>query len=200
MSPHQFELLTRFVRSAATDLTRAYSATWSVSRLRALLVHRSLNLGHQVLEQPVPGTPAYRDQRARNATGGDEADLQILQQGGDKLLFLDLLCGTTQAPECTLTVEAVHRSITRLSLGKTDALMIAADLDAYEAVQVPDPKLIAPDKRRKLVGASLPTYGKLNMRDPHHMAFGDITLDTVGVKITAFGMERLVCVMYEQPT
>jgi hypothetical protein len=199
VNPLQFELLARLVRTALNDQTRAYSATWSVARLRTLLVHQCLRDGHQVVEQPIPGTPSYRHHAAEWSRPELQADLKVILAKTSKQLFINLRCGSEEPEHDSLSVEQLHRDITRLSRGELDAVLISSEAQPYERLRdIDTQKHTRITDSMRFINRVLPEAGVLNMRQPSHTPVGDLTIDVAGAKTRAFGLNRLVAAIYVQ--
>ena len=130
MNALQTRLLQQLMRAAARDLERAYSATWSRSRLYTVLAGHCRREGHQVVEPVVHGTPAYLKQAGTDGIARAGSDLQISQGAGGRLLFVDLLTSSTELSGReggSLTLETAHSAISRVLEHEIDALLVVAD-------------------------------------------------------------------------
>jgi hypothetical protein len=200
MTPDQIQLLHRLVKTAAVDQTRVFSATWSQSRLRTVLIDKIIASGHQIMEPEVVGTPLAM---MRAATHHDRQaaapDLKVLSRSGDKLLFVDVLVASRHATERPTTVADLHTAVGKLASGATDVLILSADGDSYEALRHIDtasPHRV--DPRSKTLASVMPTLSAVSGKSPHHATVGDISLEVIGLRSSAFGTARVACAVYVQ--
>lgn len=193
LNSDQTKLLHRLMRVAAVDLGRAYSASWSRSRLRTLMIEECIKRNLQVVDA---GASTHAPPNKRLRAGLREpaaADLVVLDQGGRKLLTLDVLCGSLQSEAGEFTPVAVYNAFARLNAGHVDAVVISADADIYGKLLEPDEALMGNDASRiKVFGAVLPPLGTVSMREPRRITIDDTTLTIFGARVTAFGIARVV--------
>jgi hypothetical protein len=212
----RLELLQRLLQTAADDLHRAFTATWSTARLRTLLVHACLDAGHQVVEPAVPGVPARAKHAPRAAR---PADLEAIRRDGAHPLAVDLLTGSggagvpwdrpgggpvlsrVEGPHggnTSLSLASAHRGIERVSSGAIDALLISADAQAYERL-FESAAGRAAGRQRQAVATVLPRAANIAREKAHTCILGDATVATVGREVRAFGITRLACAVYVMP-
>lgn len=181
------------MRVAAIDLGRAYSATWSSSRLRTLLIDECIRRNLQI-HDPVPEGKATVAKQSR--PGSRELatpDLVVLDRGGRKMLTVDLLCGSQQGEGSEFSSLQVYNAIARLTSGHIDAIIVSADADSYGKLHAHDTTLQGRDATRvKVFTAVLPPMGEVSMRQPRRITIDDTTMTIYGARVTAFGMGRVV--------
>ncbi len=196
MTPDQFALVRRLIHTAAIDQTRAYSATWSVSRMRTIVMDKAISGGHQVVESDVVGAPTARHVH-RQADLDVEPDLKLLHARGQQAIFIDMLCGSAQAESEAMTVASTYDKVMRLSTGRSDLLLISADADVYERVRT-QPSTLRKDENPsiRVLAAALPPATKVSATEKHRVTLGDVSIEGWGVKSTAFGGMRVVCGLY----
>lgn len=196
MTPDQFALVRRLIHTAAIDQTRAYSATWSLSRMRTVLMDKVISGGHRVVEIDVPGTPTF-SRSAKLAVMEDEPDLKVMHANGSQSIFIDMLCGSAQADTGVMDVVSTYDKVMRLATGRSDLLLISADADAYERVRTQPSQLRKDeDPTIRVLAAVLPAATKVSATDKHRVTLGDVSMEAWGVKSTAFGTARVVCAVY----
>lgn len=196
MTPDQLSLMRRLLRAVVTDQTRAFSATWSLSRVRTVLMDQVHARGHQVIDPGLPGTPSFV-RSAKPAMADDEPDLKVLARNDSKPLFIDILCASRQSSQDTMSLAAATRRIARLTTGHSDLLLISADADAYDRVRVPESVVNLDDeKRHRVVAAVFPASNKLSASERHRVALGDVSIEAMGVRSMAFGTPRVACAVY----
>jgi hypothetical protein len=211
----RLELLQRLLQTAADDLQRAFTATWSTARLRTLLVHACLDADHQVVEPAVQGVPARAKHAPRAAR---PADLEAIRRDGTHPLAMDLLTGSGGAglpwerpgsglpsraegphgDDTSLSLASAHRAIERVSSGAIDALLISADAQAYERL-FESASGRAAGRQRQAVATVLPRAANIAREKAHTCILGDATVATVGREVRAFGITRVACVVYVMP-
>jgi hypothetical protein len=196
LMPAQLDLLHRLMRVAAIDLNRAYSASWSRSRLRTILADDCIKRGLQVTDAPAAAMAIVS--RFVTATAGDGApaspDLGVLNAKGQKLLTVDLHCGSFQAEQSDFMPDSVYNSVARLVRGYVDSFVISADADIYTKLLEPDEKLQGRDAARIRVFESvLPPVSQLSFKEPRRITVDDTSMKVYGVRVSAFGITRIVC-------
>lgn len=202
MAPDPLNLLHRLLRIAAVDQGRTFSATWSQSRLRTLLIDECYKRGFQVAPSPsatqaAPLSRVHGGSSARSSPD-DKArpDLVVQDAQGRKLLTMDVLCGSSQGSDAIYTAEKVYNAIVRLTAGLVDSVMISTDIDDYNRLHLPDDALQGSDGRRiKLFTAVLPPTGEVSVRNPRVITLDDSTLSVFGARTTAFATGRVVCAL-----
>lgn len=196
MNADQFALVRRLLHTAAIDQARAYTSTWSMSRFRTVMMDKVLAGGHRLIEAEVHGTPAFaRTNKA--ATEEEEPDLKIQPLRSDASMFVDLLCGSFQAEPDAMAAKSTYDKILRLASGRSDVLLVSADVDAYERVRTqPAQKRKEDDPVIRVVAAVLPAAAKVSASEKHRVTLGDVSLEAVGVKTMAFGTARVACAVY----
>ncbi len=201
MSPEQISLLNKLIRAANVDQGRVYSATWSVSRLRTLLMHECIKRGLQVVDAYIPGSPASLKQIKRDVAEIMPADLTVLNRFGQKLLTLDLLVGSPEGIEPASTPQQIYNAIVRVTSGHVDGFLMSADVDIYNGLHHKQEQLDGRDTQRiKIFTAVLPPVSGLSVRTPRQITLDDTTLSVVGTRVTAFGGARVICSAYQTPT
>lgn len=200
LNPDQTKLLHRLMRVAAIDLGRAYSASWSRSRLRTLLIEECIKRDLQVLDASA-SVSASSNPRPRGGQNEPTApDLAVLDRGGRKLLTLDVLCGSLQSEAGEFTPTAVYKAFARLNAGHIDAVIISADADIYSKLLEPDESMKGSDAPRiKVFTALLPPLGDVSMREPRRITIDDTTLTIFGARVMAFGIGRVVIGACQSP-
>jgi hypothetical protein len=201
----RLDLLQQLLQTAAADLERAFTATWSTARLRTLLVQACLDRGHQVVEPVVAGVPARANQDPRAPR---PADLQAIRRDGARALSVDLLTGGNPPPGRSqgfaaaspqaLTLALAHRALERVASGAIDALLISADAHAYQQLfDAADGR--AASRQRHTVVTVLPRAAHVTREKAHTCILGDATVATVGREVRAFGLARVACAVYVLP-
>jgi hypothetical protein len=202
MAPDPLNLLKRLLRVAAVDQGRAFSATWTKSRLRTLLLDECFQRGLQIAQdkaatqaEPLSRVHGFAAKRT-NLTEKQMPDLVVQDAQGRKLLTVDVLCGSSQGSEPLFTSEAVYTSIVRLTKGVVDAVMISTDIDDYNRLHFPDDALQGTDALRvRLFTAVLPPPSEVSVRNPRLITLDDSTLTVFGARTTAFATGRVVCAL-----
>jgi hypothetical protein len=202
MAPDPLNLLKKLLRVAAVDQGRAFSATWTKSRLRTLLMDECFQRGLQLAQdkamvqaEPLSRVHGFAGQRVKPAER-QTPDLVVQDAQGRKLLTVDVLCGSSQGSEPLFTPEAVYTSIVRLTKGVVDAVMISTDIDDYNRLHVADTALQGTDALRiRLFTAVLPPPGEVSVRNPRLITLDDSTLTVFGARTTAFATGRVVCAL-----
>ena len=149
MQPRQLELLDAALDAVTAACERSPVATWSTAHLEALLVEHLLRAGASILERGAePGEdrlvrltgdllraercvldPRHRLRRRR---GRRVADLRVLEPVP---LALDLYARSTAAGVDRLAPRALRERIASLTDGASEALLIACDRRAYDALR-----------------------------------------------------------------
>ncbi len=193
----QAELLKQLREAAADDLARVYSATWSAARLRTVLVNACREAGHRIVESPIAGTPAHQPRPAGQARRGD---LLVVPRRHTRAVSVDLIAiSARDTGDGAAVPTTVQRAFDRVAVGVVDAVLISADVEAYDQARSPTAGHARVTRARPRAGSALPASAALWSGQMQMVTWGDAALAAVAKGVYGFGSGRLAFTAHVVP-